>query len=59
LLEETSKVALIPPNHPNYPAVEDAIWQGVRAALLGHKSVEEALRETEDEANRAAEEGTR
>jgi multiple sugar transport system substrate-binding protein len=59
LLEETSKVALIPPNHPNYPAVEDVIWQGVREALLGHKSVEDTLRETEDEANRAAEEGTR
>ena len=41
--------ALIPPKHKDYPAVEDAIWQGIREALLGHKSVEEALRETEAE----------
>ena len=55
LLEEASKAALIPPRHPNYPAVEDAIWQGVREALLGHRSVDETLRETEAEARRAAE----
>jgi multiple sugar transport system substrate-binding protein len=55
LLEETSKAALMPPQHPNYPAVEDAIWQGIREALLGRRSVEEALRETEAEASRAAE----
>jgi multiple sugar transport system substrate-binding protein len=54
LLEEASKSALIPPKHPNYPAVEDAIWQGIRKALLGRRSVEEALHETEAEASRAA-----
>jgi multiple sugar transport system substrate-binding protein len=58
LLEEASKAALIPPKHKNYPAVEDVIWQGIREALLGRTSVEEALRETEAEAKQAAE-GTR
>jgi multiple sugar transport system substrate-binding protein len=56
LLEEAQKAALIPPKHENYPAVEDAIWQGIREALLG-KSVEEALRDTEEAARRIAEEG--
>jgi multiple sugar transport system substrate-binding protein len=55
LLEEAKEAALIPPKHENYPAVEDAIWQGIREALLGHRSVEEALSKTEDEASRAAE----
>jgi multiple sugar transport system substrate-binding protein len=53
LLEEAQEAALIPPKHENYPAVEDAIWQGVREALLG-KGVEEALRDTEEAARRAA-----
>jgi len=56
LLEEAQKAALIPPKHENYPAVEDAIWQGIREALLG-KSVEEALWDTEEAARRAAEGG--
>ncbi|MGH3144203.1 MAG: extracellular solute-binding protein [Rubrobacter sp.] len=55
LLEEAQEVALVPPKHPNYPAVEDAIWQGVRETLLGNKSVEQALRDTEVAAGRAAE----
>lgn len=55
LLKEAKEAALIPPKHPNYPAVEDAIWQGIREALLGHKGVEEALRQTEAAASRAAE----
>ena len=55
LLEQAEEVALIPPKHQNYPAVEDAIWQGIREALLGNKSVEEALEETEEAARRAAE----
>ena len=55
LLEEAKGAALIPPKHENYPAVEDAIWQGIREALLGHRSIEEALSKTEDEASRAAE----
>lgn len=59
LLEEAREAALIPPKHPNYPAVEDTIWQGIREALLGHRSVEEALHETEAAASRAAEEGPR
>jgi ABC-type glycerol-3-phosphate transport system substrate-binding protein len=46
---------LLPPKHPNYPAVEDAIWQGIREALLGTISVEEALKTTEEMASRAAE----
>jgi multiple sugar transport system substrate-binding protein len=56
LLEEAQEAALIPPKHENYPAVEDAIWQGVREALLG-KDVNEALRDTEVAARRAAESG--
>ena len=55
LLEVARGAALIPPKHPNYPAVEDAIWQGIREALLGNKGVDEALRDTEAAARRAAE----
>jgi multiple sugar transport system substrate-binding protein len=55
LLEQAEEVALIPPKHQNYPAVEDAIWQGIREALLGNKNVEEALADTEEAARRAAE----
>jgi multiple sugar transport system substrate-binding protein len=54
MLEEAQEAALIPPKHEAYPAVEDEIWRGIRQALLG-KSVEEALRSTEDAARRAAE----
>jgi multiple sugar transport system substrate-binding protein len=56
LLEEAQEVALIPPKHRAYPAVEDAIWQGIREALLG-KEPEEALRDTEAAARSAAEGG--
>jgi multiple sugar transport system substrate-binding protein len=55
LLEEAQQAALLPPKHRNYPAVEDAIWQGIRETLLGNKSVEEALEDTEEAARRAAE----
>ena len=55
LLAEAEKVALVPPKHPNYPAVEDAIWEGVREALLGNKSVGQALADTEAAARQAAE----
>jgi multiple sugar transport system substrate-binding protein len=55
LLERAQEAALIPPKHANYPAVEDAIWEGIREALLGNKSVEKALEDTEDAALRAAE----
>jgi multiple sugar transport system substrate-binding protein len=54
LLEEAKAAALIPPKHPHYPAVEDAIWQGIREAILGYKEAEEALRQTEAAAGRAA-----
>jgi hypothetical protein len=54
LLEEAQQAALIPPKHQNYPAVEDAIWQGIREALLGNKTVEGALEDTEEAARRAA-----
>lgn len=57
LLGEAAKVALIPPKHENYPAVEDAIWEGIREALLGNKSVDQALAGTEEAARRAAEGG--
>jgi multiple sugar transport system substrate-binding protein len=53
LLEVAQEAALIPPKHPNYPAVEDAIWQGIREALLG-KDIEEALQDTEAAARHAA-----
>jgi multiple sugar transport system substrate-binding protein len=55
LLEEAQELALDPPKHTDYPAVEDAIWEGVREVFLGNKSVEEALRDTEAAAGRAAE----
>jgi multiple sugar transport system substrate-binding protein len=54
LLEEAQEAALIPPKHRNYPEVEDAIWLGVREALLG-KDSEETLRDTEEAARHAAE----
>ena len=54
LLAATEQAALIPPKHPNYPAVEDAIWEGIREALLGNKSVEQALADTEAAASHAA-----
>jgi multiple sugar transport system substrate-binding protein len=55
LLERAQEAALIPPKHANYPAVEDAIWEGIRGGLLGNKSVEKALEDTEAAARRAAE----
>jgi multiple sugar transport system substrate-binding protein len=55
LLERAQEAAIVPPKHPNYPAVEDAIWEGIREALLGYKSVEKALEDTEAVARRAAE----
>jgi multiple sugar transport system substrate-binding protein len=54
LLERAAGHALLTPKHPNYPAVEDAIWQGVREALRGSVSVDEALRLTEQRARIAA-----
>jgi multiple sugar transport system substrate-binding protein len=54
LLAQTEEAALVPPKHPNYPAVEDAIWEGIREALLGSKSVEQALSDTEAAARYAA-----
>jgi multiple sugar transport system substrate-binding protein len=54
LLEVAQEAVLIPPKHPNYPAVEDAIWHGIREGLLG-KDIEEALRDTEAAAIHAAE----
>ena len=53
LLEVAQEAALIPPKHPTYPAVEVAIWQGIREALLG-KDAEEVLRDTEAAARDAA-----
>jgi len=35
--------------------VEDAIWDGIREALLGNKSVKRSLEDTEEAARRAAE----
>ena len=55
LLERAQEAALVPPKHANYPAVEDAIWEGIREALLGNKGVEKALEDTEAAARRAAE----
>ena len=54
LLERARDAALVPPKHPNYPAVEDAIWKGIREALLGNKGVAEALRDTQEVAGLAA-----
>ena len=54
-MERAQEAALVPPKHANYPAVEDAIWEGIREALLGNKSVEKALEYTEAAARRAAE----
>lgn len=54
LLEKAQESALVPPKHPNYPAVEDAIWKGLRKVFVGNKSVKDALRETEEAAGLAA-----
>jgi hypothetical protein len=40
---------------PEYLRAKAVIWRGVREALLGGKTVEVALEETEAEASRAAE----
>jgi maltose-binding protein MalE len=53
-LEKAQESALIPPKHPNYPAVEDAIWRGLREVFVGKKGVDEALRDTEKAAGLAA-----
>jgi multiple sugar transport system substrate-binding protein len=55
LLERAQESALVPPKHPNYPAVEDAIWEGIREVFVSGKSVEDALSDTEAAAGRAAE----
>ena len=55
LLGVAQEAALIPPKHEQYPAVEDAIWEGIREALLGNKGIEKALEDTEIAARRAAE----
>jgi hypothetical protein len=39
---------------PQLPGVEDAIWEGIREALLGNKGVGQALANTEATARRAA-----
>lgn len=54
LLAEARGAAIIPPKHANYPAVEDAVWEGVREALIGNKTVEDALADTEAGAESAA-----
>jgi multiple sugar transport system substrate-binding protein len=53
LLARAREAALIPPKHENYPAVEDAIWRGVREVFFG-KSVAAALEDTQEAARRAA-----
>src|SRR5215207_8022978 len=55
LLARAQEAALVPPKHADYPAVEDAIWEGIREVLLGNKSVKRALQDTEAAARRAAE----
>lgn len=57
LLKEATRAALVPPKHENYPAVEDEIWEGLREAVVGGKSVKQALRDTEAAAHRAAKGG--
>ena len=54
LLERAQEDALTPPKHPNYPAVEDAIWEGIREVFSGNKGVEEALRDAQEAADRAS-----
>ncbi|MGI9049888.1 MAG: extracellular solute-binding protein [Rubrobacteraceae bacterium] len=54
LLERAPEAALLPPKHPSYPAVEDAIWEGIREVLLGKKDIEQALEDTEAAAKVAA-----
>ncbi len=54
LLEETSKFALLPPKHKNYPFVEDVIWQNIRQALVGNIDVDQALENINKEGSAAA-----
>ena len=54
LLERAVEAALLPPRHPRYAAVEDAIWSGVREALIGTMTIDDALRSTQERATRAA-----
>ena len=36
---------LIPPKFPEYPAVEDALWTSVRAAIVGEMDIDTALQQ--------------
>jgi multiple sugar transport system substrate-binding protein len=47
LLEQAARCALVPPKFGAYPVVEDAIWRGLRRALLGEWDVAEALERIE------------
>jgi multiple sugar transport system substrate-binding protein len=44
LLAETERTMIIPPRFAAYPQCEDAIWQGVQQAMLGHRSPVDAVR---------------
>ena len=43
LLLEATRHSIIPPKHPNYPAVEAILWQNVHAFLKGEKTADQAL----------------
>lgn len=44
LLDQTVRdCMLIPPKFPQYPAVEDALWTSLQAAIIGEQSVKDAL----------------
>jgi multiple sugar transport system substrate-binding protein len=47
LLEQAARCALVPPKFKAYPVVEDAIWHGLRRALLGEWGITEALERIE------------
>lgn len=46
ILDETMRDCMaIPPKFPRYPLCEDALWESIRAALLGELTVDQALLE--------------
>jgi len=44
LLADTERTMIIPPRFAAYPQCEEAIWQAVQQAMIGHRSAAHALR---------------
>jgi multiple sugar transport system substrate-binding protein len=43
MLAETEPIMIIPPRFAAYPRCEDAIWQAVQEAMIGHSTPDQAI----------------